>query len=161
MLFVPAALAVAGASCAADRLTVTVTHNLDQPRPSETITIPWTEVNRVLPGALLQHIEVKDAAGRVLPYQVTNVAPQAKDPKNVGIAYGDLIFQHNFAAGEKKATFTVEKIEAMAPPFPSKVSSPVPPSSKSAPDPPINVSSPPSPNSSARGSAPKVSSSVI
>ena len=104
IMFVPAALAVAGAGFAADRLTVTVTHNLDQPRPSETITIPWTEVNRVL------------------PYQVTNVAPQAKDPKNVGIAYGDLIFQHNFAAGEKKATFTVEKIEAMAPPFPSKVS---------------------------------------
>ncbi len=122
ILFVPAALAAAGAGYAADRLTVTVTHNLDQARPSETITIPWSEVNRVLPGALLQHIEVKDAAGRVLPYQVTNVAPQAKDPKNVGIAYGDLIFQHNFAAGEKKATFTVEKIEAMAPPFPSKVS---------------------------------------
>jgi len=125
-LFVPAilfsALASAGIVNAAERLTVTVTHTLDQARPSETITIPWTEVNRALPGALLQKIAVKDAAGKVLPYQVTNVAPQAKDPKNEGIAYGELIFQHDFAPGEKKATFTVEKIDAVAPVFPSKVS---------------------------------------
>jgi len=53
---------------------------------------------------------------------VTNVAPQAKDPKNEGIAYGELIFQHDFAPGEKKATFTVEKIDTVAPVFPSKVS---------------------------------------
>jgi pectinesterase len=71
---------------------------------------------------MLQHIAVKDAAGHVLPYQVTNVAPEAKDPKGVGVAYGELIFQHDFAAGEKRAAFTVEKIEALAPPFPSKVS---------------------------------------
>ena len=125
-LFVPAilfsALASAGIVNAAERLTVTVTHTLDQARPSETITIPWTEVNRALPGALLQRIAVKDAAGKVLPYQVTNVAPQAKDPKNEGIAYGELIFQHDFAPGEKKATFTVEKIDTVAPVFPSKVS---------------------------------------
>jgi len=125
-LFVPAilfsALASGGIVNAAERLTVTVTHTLDQARPSETITIPWTEVNRALPGALLQKIAVKDAAGKVLPYQVTNVAPQAKDPKNEGIAYGELIFQHDFAPGEKKATFTVEKIDTVAPVFPSKVS---------------------------------------
>ena len=125
-LFVPvilfSALASAGIVNAAERLTVTVTHTLDQARPSETITIPWTEINRALPGALLQKIAVKDAAGKVLPYQVTNVAPQAKDPKNEGIAYGELIFQHDFAPGEKKATFTVEKIDTVAPVFPSKVS---------------------------------------
>jgi len=125
-LFVPVtlitALASAGIVNAAERLTVTVTHTLDQARPSETITIPWTEINRALPGALLQKIAVKDAGGKVLPYQVTNVAPQAKDPKNEGIAYGELIFQHDFKPGEKAATFTVEKTEALAPVFPSKVS---------------------------------------
>lgn len=125
-LLVPAilfsAMAGAGIVNAAERLTVTVTHTLDQARPSETITIPWTEVNRALPGALLQKIAVKDAAGKVLPYQVTNVAPQAKDPNNEGIAYGELIFQHSFAPGEKKATFTVEKIDSLAPVFASKVS---------------------------------------
>jgi hypothetical protein len=105
----------------ADRATITVTHDYAGARPAETITVPWAEVNRALPGALLQRIAVKDAAGRVLPYQVTNIAPQAKDPKGEGIAYGELIFQHSFAAGEKSATFTVEKIDTVAPVFPAKV----------------------------------------
>ncbi len=115
-LIAPAAVALA-----AERAAVTVTHDLDAARLSETITIPWVEVNRALPGALLQHIAVKDATGQVLPYQVTNIAPEAKDPKGIGIAYGELIFQHDFAAGEKSATFTVEKTEAVAPVFPTKV----------------------------------------
>ena len=106
---------------AADKVTVTVTHSLDAARPAETITIPWSEVNKALPHAYLQKIAVKDSAGNVLPYQVTNVAPQAKDPQNIGVAYGDLIFQHDFAAGEKSATFTIEKTEEVAPVFPTKV----------------------------------------
>jgi len=103
---------------AAEKVTVTVTHELAIARPAETITVPWPEIARLLPGALLQHIAVKDGSGRSLPYQVTNIAPQAKDPKGVGIAYGDLIFQHDFAAGEKSAVFTVEKIAEVAPVFP-------------------------------------------
>ncbi|QBE62779.1 DUF4861 family protein [Pseudoduganella lutea] len=116
-----AAFAALAAPACAEKLSITVTHSLDAARPSETITVPWSEVNRVLPGALLQKIAVRDAAGKLLPYQVTNVAPQAKDPENRGIAYGDLIFQHDFKAGEKSATFTVEKTETVSPPFPSKV----------------------------------------
>jgi hypothetical protein len=112
---------LAGVLSAADRLTITVTHDYPGARPAEVITIPWSEVNRALPGALLQHIAVKDAQGNILPYQVTNVAPQAKDPKGEGVAYGELIFQHAFAAGEKSAVFTVEKTEAIAPVFPAKV----------------------------------------
>jgi hypothetical protein len=111
----------AAAIASAERLAITVTHDLDLARPSETIAVPWSEVNKALPGALLQRIAVKDAKGNVLPYQVTNVAPQAKDPKGEGIAYGELLFQHNFAAGEKSATFTVEKIDTVAPVFPTKV----------------------------------------
>ena len=110
-----------GLARGADRVTLTVTHDLALARPAETIAVPWSEINRALPGAMLQHIAVKDAQGNVLPYQVTNVAPEAKDPKGVGIAYGELLFQHDFAAGEKSATFTVEKTEAVAPVFPSKV----------------------------------------
>lgn len=105
---------------AADRLAVTVRHDLSIARPSETIAIPWSEVNAVLPGALVQKIAVKDAEGRVLPYQVTNVAPLAKDPRNVGAAYGELLFQHSFAPGERQASFTVEKIDGVAPVFPRK-----------------------------------------
>jgi hypothetical protein len=110
-----------GMARGAEQAVITVTHDLAIARPSETITVPWAEVNAILPGAMLQRIAVKDATGRVLPYQVTNVAPQAKDPKGEGIAYGELIFQHDFAAGEKSATFTVEKIDTVAPVFPSKV----------------------------------------
>jgi hypothetical protein len=108
------------AAGAAERLTVTVSHDLDAARPSETIGVPWAEVNRVLPNALIQHIVVKDAAGHVLPYQVTNVAPLSKDPKNIGVAYGELLFQHSFDAGERNASFTVEKTEALQPVFPVK-----------------------------------------
>ncbi len=113
--------AAAVSLCAAGSVTVKATHSLDIARPSETIVIPWAEVAKALPGALLQRIAVKDAAGNSLPYQVTNIAPQAKDPQGVGIAYGELIFQHDFAAGEKTASFTIEKIEAVAPVFPAKV----------------------------------------
>jgi hypothetical protein len=101
-------------------MKITVTHDLDIARPSETIVVPWSEVNAAIPRALIQRIAVKDAAGNVLPHQVTNVAPQAKDPEGRGAAYGELIFQHSFAAGEKSATFTVERIDTVAPVFPSK-----------------------------------------
>ncbi|HYC73065.1 MAG TPA: DUF4861 family protein [Opitutaceae bacterium] len=115
-----ALLLAAPAAAAGAAMKVTVSHDLDIARPAETITVPWSEVAKHLPGALLQKIAVKDPAGRVLPYQVTNIAPQAKDPEGRGLAYGDLIFQHDFAAGEKTATFTVEKIEDVAPVFPTK-----------------------------------------
>ena len=107
---------------AASALTVTVTHQLPSARLAETITVPWAAVARALPGALLQPLAVKDATGRSLPYQVTNIAPQAKDPSGAGVAYGELIFQHDFAAGEKSATFTIEKISTVAPVFPAQVS---------------------------------------
>lgn len=114
-------LAAATASAqAADRLGITVRHGLDAARPAETITVPWSVVARRLPGALMLQLAVRDAAGRLLPYQVTNVAPLARDPKGEGIAYGELVFQHDFAAGERSAHFTVEKIDGVAPPFPVK-----------------------------------------
>jgi len=120
-LAVAGLLAAAFGAAAAERMAITVQHGLNAARPAETITVPWVEVNRRLPGALLQQIAVRDASGRSLPYQVTNVAPQAKDPKGEGIAYGELIFQHDFAAGEQSARFTVEKTSTVSPPFPAKV----------------------------------------
>jgi hypothetical protein len=114
------ALSALGSLESAEKVVITATHRLDLARPSETLTVPWSEINRVLPGALVQKIAVRDSSGRTLPYQVTNVAPQAKDPKGEGIAYGELIFQHDFAAGEKSATFTVERTEQVTPPFPVK-----------------------------------------
>jgi hypothetical protein len=106
---------------AAAQLKLTVTHDLAEARPSQTITVPWSDVARALPHALLQKIAVKDSSGQILPYQVTNIAPEAKDPLGVGIAYGDLIFQHDFVAGEKSATFSIERLETVAPVFTSRV----------------------------------------
>lgn len=105
---------------AAEPMTVTVSHDLPAARPAETITIPWAEVSRRLPGARLHQLVVRDGAGRELPYQVTNVAPQARDPRGEGLAYGELIFQHDFAAGEQRARFTIDKSERVAPPFAAK-----------------------------------------
>ncbi|HLP08620.1 MAG TPA: DUF4861 domain-containing protein [Opitutaceae bacterium] len=115
-----AAALLAPLSSAAEQLLITASHSLEIARPAETIVVPWSEVAAALPGALLQKLVVKDATGRALAYQVTNVAPLAKDPQNKGIAYGELIFQYDFAAGEKSATFTVEKTAEVAPVFPSK-----------------------------------------
>ncbi|MEO7598263.1 MAG: DUF4861 domain-containing protein [Opitutus sp.] len=120
-LFLAHSLGAAVATSFAASLTVVVSHDLGAPRPAETITLPWAEVTKALPGALLQKIEVRDQQGHTLPYQVTNIAPEAKDPTGAGRAYGDLIFQHDFVPGEKSATFTVNKIDAVAPVFPSRV----------------------------------------
>lgn len=120
------ALAVAGTSGMASaaeptpRLQLTVHHTLAAARPAETIAVPWREVARQLPGARLHQLAVRDATGRLLPYQVTNVDPQAKDPRGEGTAYGELLFQHDFAAGEQQARFTIEKAEAVVPPFPAR-----------------------------------------
>ncbi len=116
------ALLAAPLAHGADKLLVNVSHELPIARPSETITVAWPDVNKALPGAMIARIAVKDAAGRVLPHQVTNIAPLVKDPQKVGAAYGDLIFQYSFAAGEKKASFTVEKTDTLAPVFPSQAS---------------------------------------
>jgi len=60
---------------------------------------------------------VKDAAGNAVPSQVTNL--DTKGGRNY--IYNDVIFQHDFAAGEKKATFTIEAVATQVPPYPAKV----------------------------------------
>jgi hypothetical protein len=101
---------------AAEKIVVTVTHDLDMARPAEVIAIPFSEVQRLLPGVMTDHLVVKDAGGATLPTQVTNFAPDEHRDN-----YLDLLFQYDFAAGEKSATFTIEKTEAPVPPYPSRV----------------------------------------
>jgi hypothetical protein len=120
-------LAIAALLCAplaqgAEQMRISASHDLAIARPSETISVPWSAVNDALPGALIQRIAVRDDAGHVLAHQVTNVAPQLKDPKGVGAAYGELLFQYSFGAREQSASFTVEKIDTVAPVFPPAVS---------------------------------------
>jgi hypothetical protein len=119
-LFALAAASLALDAGAAERMAVTATHALDIARPAETISVPWARVNASLPHAQPQHLIVRDAGGHLLPYQIINVAPEAKDPQYVGAAYSELLFQHDFAPGEKSADFTIETTEQTVAPFPPK-----------------------------------------
>jgi hypothetical protein len=119
-LFALAAAGLALPAAAAERMLVTATNTLDIARPAETISVPWVRVNELLPHAQPQHLVIKDAAGHVLPYQIINVAGEAKDPKYVGAAYSELLFQHDFAPGEKSAGFTIETSPDTVAPFPPK-----------------------------------------
>ena len=102
---------------AAPQLTLTATHGLDIARPSEMIAVPWQDVARALPGAMMQKLVVKDAAGQVLPYQVVNFD---YDAKGIKPGFAELLFQHDFAAGQHAATFTIERSETIVAPFPAK-----------------------------------------
>ncbi|MEA3189164.1 MAG: hypothetical protein QOD99_2994 [Chthoniobacter sp.] len=109
-------LAFAPRAGAAENMSVTVAHELDAARPAETITVPWSEIAKRLPNVLPSHIVVKDAKGAVIPDQLLNSKPEEHQDN-----YESIIFQHDFAAGERTATFTLEKSEAPVPPFPTKV----------------------------------------
>jgi len=101
---------------AAPKIVVTVANDLALARPAAVIAVPIADVQRLLPGVMIDHYVVKDAAGAVLPYQVTNFKPEEHHDY-----YLDLLFQHDFAAGEKSAVFTIEASPTPVPPFPSKV----------------------------------------
>jgi len=80
--------AAATALRAADRITVTVTHDLALAHPAETIAVPWADLNQAMPHAMIQHLAVKDATGASLPFQVTNIAAcaRANSPVKVALA---------------------------------------------------------------------------
>ena len=105
---------------AADKIVVTVTHDLDQARPAEVIAVPFSEIRRLLPDLppdlLFDHLLVRDAHGAVVPSQGTNFKPEEHHDY-----YQDLLFQHDFAAGEKSASFTIERTADPVAPFPAKV----------------------------------------
>jgi hypothetical protein len=99
------------------KFDVVVTNDLDSPRPAETIVIPFAEVRRRLPDVRLDHVEVRRAdTGGAIPSQVTNFHPDDRRA-----LYDDLLFQHDFPAGEHEARFVVELTDAPMPPFPTKV----------------------------------------
>jgi len=102
---------------AADKLTVTVTNDAGLARPAETIAIPFDDVKARLAGIVFDQVLVRDASGAIVPAQITAYKHVHKGPPH----YDDLVFQHDFAAGETTATFTVEKSATPVPPFPSKV----------------------------------------
>ena len=128
-----ALLAFASVASAAGKAVVTVTNESGLARPVETISVPFGQIVQLLdpahanpqywvnrnppPKVRFDNLLVKDAAGREIPSQVTNL--DTKGGRNW--LYNDLIFQHDFAPGEKTATFTIEAIDATVPPYPAKV----------------------------------------
>ena len=111
-----AAVMLISSARAADKFSVMVTHDSAASRPAETIVIPFSEVRRQIPDVLFDHVVVRDVSGKILPTQPTNFDPDNREAK-----YDDLIFQHDFKAGEKLATFIIEKTTLPVPPFAAKV----------------------------------------
>jgi hypothetical protein len=108
---------IAPLASAADSFVVTVKNALAAPRPSETIVIPFAEVKRRLPTLAFDQVGVKDAQGRIIASQVIGYTHSHKGPQE----YGELVFQHDFAANEATATFTVEALALAPKPFETKV----------------------------------------
>jgi len=88
--------ATASVSSAAEKFTVTATHDLGIARPAEMIAVPWTEIISRLPDALPDHLTVRDAKGRVLASQYTNFQPEVREGH-----VDDFLFQHDFSAAIK------------------------------------------------------------
>ncbi len=91
--------------------TITVSHSLDAARPGARVVVPFTELARVAPDLRMYHVIVRDSKGRALPLQITNYEHDHR-----GASYDDLVFQYDFAAGEKSATFVVESVAQATPP---------------------------------------------
>ena len=109
-------LVCASATALAAGATIVVTHELDAARPGEIVVVPFAEIEKVAPGQRMFHIVVRDARGRSLPLQVTNYQHDHR-----GARYDDLVFQYDFAAGEKRAEFTLEPVARATPPEPACV----------------------------------------
>lgn len=102
-------------SSAAERMSVTVSHDLAEARTAETITVPWSEIASRFPGVLPNRLVVKDGKEAVVPCQLINSKPNEHHDH-----YESLIFQHDFAAGEQKAVFTLNASDTPVPPYPTK-----------------------------------------
>ena len=106
-----AALVFGAGSALAAGVSITVTNPLDAPRPAAVIAVPFAEIARHAPDLRMYHVVVRDPKGRVLPSQITNYQHDHR-----GAAYDDLVFSYNFAAGEKRAVFTLEASSTATPP---------------------------------------------
>lgn len=100
----------------AGRAQVSVSRDTPEARPAAVIVVPFAEVLRVLPDARMYHLTVRDAKGHLIDSQITNYTHDHR-----GFDYDDLVFQYDFAAGEKSAAFTLESGVATTPPIAPRV----------------------------------------
>jgi pectinesterase len=106
------ALTLGASVASAAGATITVTHELGTARAAEIIAVPFTQIAALMPEARMYHLVVRDSKGRVIPSQITNYEHDHR-----GVSYDDLVFSYDFAAGEKRATFTLENLPAASPPL--------------------------------------------
>lgn len=98
-------------------LIVTATHELDAPRAAEVIEVPWSAITEHFPKPMMDHFRVRRVAdGKEIASQVINFGSTAG-----GVGVRALIFQHDFAAGERSAAFRIEFSENPVAPYPAKV----------------------------------------
>jgi len=105
------ALTLVASAAGAAGVTITVTHELDAARPAEVVVVPFAKIAALAPDLRMYHVIVRDRKGRSLPLQITNYQHDHR-----GAQYDDLVFPYDFAAGEKRATFTVEPVATATPP---------------------------------------------
>lgn len=110
--FCVAAAALSSVASAAG-VTITVSHDLDAGRPAAVIAVPFAEIAKLAPDLRMYHVVVRDPKGRALIAQITNYQHDHR-----GAAYDDLVFSYDFAAGEKRAVFTLEPVATATPPDP-------------------------------------------
>ena len=112
-----AAASVAIAS-GAERAQVRVSNpDASVARPGEVIVIPFAEIRKHIPDAHMYHLDVRDTDGARVAAQATNFNPDDRRA-----LYDDLVFQHDFAAGEEVAVFSIQTTDTPVPPAPMLVS---------------------------------------
>jgi len=99
------ALVVCAPVAEAAAVTITVTHGLDAARPATVVSVPFAQIAAIDPALRMFHVVVRDSRGRSLPLQITNYQHDHR-----GAQYDDLVFSYDFAAGEKRAVFTLEPV---------------------------------------------------
>jgi hypothetical protein len=107
-----AAAALSPAASAAG-VGIDVGNDLDAARPGAVIAVPFAQIAKLAPELRMYHVIVRDPRGRALPSQITNYQHDHR-----GAVYDDLVFSYDFAAGEKRATFTLETSATGTPPDP-------------------------------------------
>jgi pectinesterase len=100
----------------ADTARISVTHDSEQARQGEVIVVPFAELAKVLPDARMFHVQVRDAAGAVVPSQITNYEHDHR-----GLQYDDLVFQYDLPRAGEPMVFTLETTQQATPPIEPRV----------------------------------------
>jgi len=106
-----AALMLGSGAATAAGVSILVTHDLDAARPASVIAMPFKDIAALAPDLRMYHVTLRDPKGRPLPLQITNYQHD-----HHGAQYDDLVFSYDFAAGEKRAVFTLEATATATPP---------------------------------------------